>query len=103
MAAPDCTTANVKTITFDIGRYGELTHTITFKECVTEMQAVESVEKWLSQRLSSEDLDRLIAAGDVFSHIVIDDFTNKAAALGDATYLESIERSGDKAYLLCGS
>ena len=103
---PDQTTPNVMSVTFDIGRYGELIQTIIFDHLFTETEAIEAAERWLSQPMTQEGLDHLKEEEDLFcggSDTSLDDFPNKGGALGDAIYLEYIDRNGEHITLVCGS
>jgi hypothetical protein len=92
------------TITFDVGRYGINTHTMVFETKVTEVEAVRAVERWLSQPMTVEHLERLIEDNDLFdSDATLQDYPIRGDALGDCIYLESVICDEGHITLLCGS
>ena len=97
--------SNIKKVTFDISRYGNYTHTINFKNPVSEKEAVEKVEQWLSVPTDKRHYNKV--SDDLFSDNQAADsaFLNKprGALLGDAIYLESINIEKGHATIYCGS
>jgi hypothetical protein len=103
---PNNVVASVRSVTFDIGRYGQLTHTITFTDPVTESAAVTAAEKWLSKPLSNEEFSSLKEERDLFcggEDACIDDFKCRGDALGDCKFLEGITREHSHMTICCGS
>lgn len=45
---------DVNSVTFDISRYGMYTKTLTFNDFLSEKEAIEQVEEYLSQPLTRE-------------------------------------------------
>jgi hypothetical protein len=98
--------ANVTSITFNVGRYGGLQKTITFDTPVTEHNAISTVENWLSQPMTLEHFNKLKDEQDLFcggAQFEDGDFESNSDALGDAHFLEELERKNGDVTILCGS
>jgi hypothetical protein len=102
---------SVKSATFDIGRYGNVTHSIDFPDGpVSEAAAIAAIEAWLSAPLSVAEYEVLRNAGDLFHYSGDDPFptdgylVTRGDCLGDCRFLESItiSRTGHLTFF-CGS
>lgn len=98
----------VRSVTFNTGRYGDNSHTIFFDAgCVTEKEAIEEVEQYLSQPLTETYYEKLRKDGDLFGSgapwVEASEYMKiRCDCIGDARFLESIE--GREALILhCGS
>lgn len=100
---PNSQTKDVPSVQFDIGRYGNLTHTIQFRKPVSELDAIEAAEKWLNYPLSEEEATSLDEAEDVRVGEFAGDYEFRFEALGCCTMLDAIERNGSAITLVCGS
>jgi hypothetical protein len=99
--------AYIKSITFNLGRWGSNRKTIEFEELQTELKAIRKVEKYLSTKFTKRHYDMLVRADDLYSDI-FDDYSAgcKGNALGDAVFLESLDPiNGDRSHvsIFCGS
>ena len=88
---------NIKSITYAISRYGLYEHTLTFPVLMTELEAVKSVELWLSEQTTETYLAELV---DEFPDWECD---IKGDALSDAIYIEGINNLSGNAVIICGS
>ena len=95
---------NISTITFDISRYGEHTHKLTFANPMTEQDAIGEVEKWLSVPLTQEYFDAVkndLFCGDSNWH---DYYKTRGDLLGNCKFLERIRVDKCRnAKISCGS
>lgn len=93
----------VKIIVFNISRYAKYQQAIQFKELVTLKTAIKAVEKYLSQPLLPEYLDRI--KDDLFpSWESPHPKAIRGDCLGDCTFLEDVQSLGDGEWLIeCGS
>ena len=99
-------------VTFDISRYGAYQSSIKFIEPVTEEEAIEAVEKYLSTSVSKEYFDEI--KDDIFNTDLIWDspdfkqyYKCKGDFLGDCKFLERIyslsKNTPNSVAFLCGS
>lgn len=87
----DDITKNVKSVTFDIGRYGQTKHTIKFKEMVTQNTAIKKIEEFLSKPLTRYWFNKVKKNNDLFPSW--DKFESgycKGDLLGDCKFIESM-------------
>jgi hypothetical protein len=81
---------NVRSVTFDISRYGAFTHTLTFAEAVSEAHAIRAVEAYLSGPLTEEYYNKI--REDTFDELLWGEakeaFPCRGDTLTDAHYLE---------------
>jgi len=92
---------DVQSITFDTGRYGQVSRTLTFNPLVSERSAVTAVESWLNQVMSAEDYNNLKDAEDLFDSMYL--YIYNWEALGDCHFLESVVRNGNTITIACSS
>lgn len=88
----------VKSVTFNISRYGEFTKTIAFKEKQTQKDAIEQVEKYLSEPITESYLKKFNTA--LFNE---ENFKIKGELLGECKFLEDLEQKGNHLTIICGS
>jgi len=96
----------VKKITFNIGRWGAVKKTLEFEPTVNGKEAIESVEKWLSQPLTKSELNILRNADDLYNcSLPLSYYKNRGYALGDCTDLSNIkyDNSTNHMVLRCDS
>ena len=107
----DNTRRNIENISFYISRFGKYKMTLRLvkwrEEKMTQKEAVEAVEKWLSKEASSDYYDMI--GDDLFGHR-LDDYRNddgkvlRGDFLGDCKYLENIVFiDEDTVEIQCGS
>lgn len=96
----------IKSVSFDISRYGQFEETLTFHELVTEAVAIREAEKYLSKPITEkyynnirEDLLDNLAWAEVKKL-----YHCRGDCLGDNKFLETVEvtTTGDL-LLRCGS
>lgn len=100
------TRAVFRRITFNISRYGEFSHTITFDEPLTEKGAIQEAEKWLSQPMTEAHYDTI--KEDLFGcdedwEEAKEFYVLRGDALGDCRFLETARAESDYLTLECGS
>lgn len=97
----------IRRITFNVGRYGETTHTIYFQMLVSEKDAIEQAEAYLSQPLTEDAYKMLVEKDDIFGGYPWDDvkefYKIRGRCLGDAKFLEKVVHRGSSITLQCGS
>ena len=97
----------ILSITFDISRYGEHKKTLTFDDFVTEKEAIETVEGFLSQPITKEYFNEV--RDDLFDPDlkwpgVLDHYDTRGSLLTDCRFLESIDVDDEgNASIWCGS
>ena len=81
---------NVGSVTFDVSRYGQHSHTIKFSDPVSEKEAIEKVEKYLSKPLTEDYYSDIV--DDLFHEYPWDDakevFKCRGDCLTDCKFLE---------------
>lgn len=98
-------TKNIKKVTFDIGRYGKIQHTIKFKELVTLKTAIKTVEDFLCKPLTRYWFNKIQKNNDLFPTITkFEKGWCKGDLLGDCIFLEiaKVDENGNLT-LQCGS
>lgn len=103
---PELHTYRVKTATFNIGRWGQLTNTITFAREMTGEEALAAIELWLSQPLTQDELDTLKRADDLYDeNEPLTWYENRGRALGACVFLDNIHYDSQTNHitLSCGS
>jgi hypothetical protein len=91
----------VKSITFDISRYGKHTHCISFAEPVFIDKAIYEVERFLSVPLDDEYYNQV--KDDLF-HTIRHYYQVRGDCLSDLKFLEDIKEIEQGVFtLLCGS
>jgi hypothetical protein len=95
----------VTSVKFNISRYGEHKHTISFQEPVSEMEAIQAVESFLSQSLDEAYYSKI--RDDLFHRYSFEDalkwFTCRGDCLTDCKFLEHVDISGGHMVFFCGS
>jgi hypothetical protein len=100
----------VKSITFNISRYGKIEQTLNFEIEKTEMEAIIEVEKWLSKKITKDYFDK-INEDDIEDeyenkNISFDKYknNNRGFILSSAIFIENIEKiEPNHIYLDCSS
>lgn len=98
----------IKSIKFNISRYGECSHTLYFESLLTDEDAVKEVEEWLSAPITKEYFesvkDDLFDSDLEFEDLEENDFRCKGDLLTDAIFLECLNQIGDNdVEIECGS
>lgn len=96
----------VKSITFDIGRWGTLQHTLHFEKAIDGVAAIQAVERWLSEPLTKTEHAALLEADDLYDdNMTYDEYENRGAALSACTFLDVVEYNPQRRHitLSCGS
>lgn len=84
---------NVSKVIFNTSRYGKHQAVIEFGEPVTEIEAVQEAEKWLSQPLTEDHFE--LVKDDLFTIRPVWEgykYSSRGTLLGSAIYLERIIR-----------
>ena len=101
----DNTNANVKSVTFDISRYGKYSVTIMFEEEVTERTAIENVKTYLSVVLTEDYYNKIV--DDLFLNspweTISDCLMCRGSCLTDCKFLESAEVQDGNMRIMWGS
>jgi hypothetical protein len=94
----------VETVRFDIGRYNEISETITFKKPVSIKDAIKKVEEYLSQPLTAEYFNK-VKSDTAYDDSTWDDVKDDFQIRGDivAGFLEDIEIDNSEIILITGS
>ncbi len=84
---------NVNSVKFNISRYGKFKETLTFNPAVSEKEAIEAVETYLSQPLTEEYFDRI--KSDMFHDYLSwekaqEDYYCRGDCLTDSKFLERV-------------
>jgi hypothetical protein len=101
--------ADIKSVTFFISRYGQYCHTLNFEKAVTEKEAIDAVEEYLSHTVTQEHFDSV--KDDLFWGSRDEPWTqyhNRGELLSDCKFLEDITvesktSEGKEISLWCGS
>ena len=100
----------IKSIQFNIGRWGKNKKTLYFNIPITEFQAVKLVELYLSKPIDEEYYSMLKNTNDLVGRVGMNYNFQKEKTLirgdllGDAKYLETFEMDDDgNAFICCGS
>ena len=95
----------VKTIKFDVGRYGKKTQTLRFPVLVDLDLAIDHVERYLSLPLSLRLFESLKRKDDIFdcAEAQFNDFSKIADCLGSCTFLEAAQFNQLNATIQCAS
>lgn len=101
----DCVNRYIDEITFDISRFGEVKHILSFPSPITEEGAINHIEEYLSVKVDNEYYNKV--CNDLF-HEKLSDYgesPNRGDLLGDAKFLEKITSSSKKGSVIvwCGS
>ncbi len=85
----------VNVITFDLSRYGKYTCEMHFSEPITQYEAIESAESFLSGLITDDYFNKL--KDDMYGDPKRENFKARSDALGNATFLEgaTINRKGN--------
>lgn len=94
----DNVTRYIKSIKFDISRYGQYSRLIEFlDEDKTELEAVQAVEEFLSKKLTREFFDNV--KSDLFSSS-FEDYKIIGDLLGDNVFYDGLTKISDGKYYL---
>jgi len=91
----------IKSIRFDISRYGQYTRTIRFRQKTSVECAIKAAEKYLSKPMS--DYWWNMIKDDVFNDKDRERYQIRGDGVGDSKFLESIDIYGDLAVIQTGS
>ena len=97
---------NVTSVNFSISRYRTCDHTIKFKEPISERDAIDEAEEFLSEPLTKQFLKDVIHEGNKFYYgdWNIEDGECRGELLGGAIFLEEAHLDTDGQLTLgCGS
>lgn len=76
-------------VEFCISRYGAFWHTLTFDNPVSEKEAIDKIEEYLSQPMDDEYYNRI--KRNLFPGMKREEFSIRRDALGDCIFIETIE------------
>jgi len=100
----DDITSYITQITFNISRYGNYTHTLCFDEQVTEKAAVNSVEKWLSNKAGKNQIEMI--KSDLFGdpYEMFGESPTRYNLIGESKFLDLLDKiSYNHVRIVCGS
>ncbi len=83
---------NVKSVKFHISYYGQEYEILTFEDAITEKEAIDHVENYLSHRITNEYYNRV--KDDLYEEIKNYQLMCKGTLLASKNYLDEIKRLG---------
>lgn len=96
---------NINSVRFNISRYGAYNHTIEFPNLVCEKEAIEKVEKFLSEPLTEEYYNKIV--DDLFHEMPWEEakkhFTVRGNCLTDRKFLEDTQVINGQLMFFIGS
>jgi hypothetical protein len=90
LGAYKTTPKNITSVEFEISRYGQFTHTLEFTSPISEKEAIEKVEEYLSQALTEDYYNMIV--NDLFHEYQWEEareyFSCRGDCLTDCKFLE---------------
>lgn len=104
----DSRTKNISRIYFDISRYGKYNYYIDFDHKVSELEAIKTVENFLSGKITKEYYDQikddLLNDDLTFEELESHGYECRGDLLSSCTFLEDIQHLEDGVISIsCGS